>query len=66
MLARVRLLNGYCRSYKRRLCAFIADEQAKQQKRADPNAKIAPASAASQEDVAYMKVILRVTLAMPS
>ncbi|KAI6183493.1 Vacuolar protein sorting-associated protein 13D [Aphelenchoides bicaudatus] len=54
---RAKLLNNYCRSYRRRLRAFVADEMAKQQKKADPTAKVASASATSQEDIAYMKQI---------
>lgn len=30
---RARLMNNYCRAYRRRLRAFIADEMAKQQKK---------------------------------
>jgi hypothetical protein len=30
---RARLLNNYCRAYRRRLRAFVADEMAKQQKK---------------------------------
>ncbi|KAI6181931.1 hypothetical protein M3Y98_00882500 [Aphelenchoides besseyi] len=57
MQQRARLMNGYCRAYRRRLRAFLADEMAKQQKLVDPNVRIASATAVNQEDVAYMKQI---------
>ncbi|KAI6230488.1 Ricin B-type lectin domain-containing protein [Aphelenchoides fujianensis] len=56
---RARLLNSYCRAYRRTLRAFVADEMARQQKLVDPNVRVASATAVNQEDVAHLRQVER-------
>ncbi|KAI6230473.1 Ricin B-type lectin domain-containing protein [Aphelenchoides fujianensis] len=56
---RARLLNAYCRAYRRTLRAFVADEMARQQKLVDPNVRVASATAVNQEDVTHLRHVER-------
>ncbi|KAI6238683.1 Ricin B-type lectin domain-containing protein [Aphelenchoides fujianensis] len=56
---RARLLNAYCRAYRRTLRAVVADEMARQQKLVDPNVRVASATAVNQEDVAHLRQVER-------